>query len=270
MAIDLKGKPIVIAGASSGIGRATAIACARAGMPVVLGARRMSKLEEVAREIESLGGRAAAIECDVSKEGECEKLIELCAERFGPLYAAYANAGYGFEATSLDTGTQRWREIFEVNFFGTIRLLDAAIPTMLSEKRGHALICSSCLGRFPTPLYAAYTATKAAQHHLGRAMDVELRGRGVRVSTVHPIGTRTEFFDTAHSKSEDAKFTKRTPRFAMQHPETVAKAIVKCLRRPKPEVWTSFPTRTAIGIAAMFPKATDAVMRRMMRDGLKK
>jgi short-subunit dehydrogenase len=101
-------------------------------------------------------------------------------------------------------------------------------------------------------------------------MDVELRGRGVRVSTVHPIGTRTEFFDTAHSKSEDAKFTKRTPRFAMQHPETVAKAIVKCLRRPKPEVWTSFPTRTAIGIAAMFPKATDAVMRRMMRDGLKK
>jgi short-subunit dehydrogenase len=178
---------------------------------------------------------------------------------------------------------ERWREIFEVNFFGTIRLLDAVTPTMLCEGRGHLLICSSCLGRFPTPLYSAYTATKAAQHHLGRAMDVELRGRGVRVSTVYPIGTTTEFFETAHARSlenpgqrsaltrgtgKEPKFTKRAPRFTMQRPETVANAIVKCLRRPKPEVWTSFPTRTAIGLAAMFPTATGAVLRRMMRDGL--
>ncbi len=268
MAIDLTGKPIVIAGASSGIGRATALACARAGMPVVLGARRIDKLNEVAREIESLGGRAAAIECDVSRDGECEKLIELCAERFGPLYAAYANAGYGIEASALETGMQRWRDIFEVNFFGTIRLLDAAAPVMLREGRGHLLICSSCLGRFPMPLHAAYTATKAAQHHLGRAMDIELRGRGVRVSTVHPVGTKTEFFETAKERSEADTLRKNTPNFAMQRPDRVADAIVKCLRRPKPEVWTSFPTRVAFGFAAMFPRTTNAALRRMMREGL--
>lgn len=283
MAVDLTGKPIVIAGASSGIGRATALACARAGMPVVLGARRVEKLEDVAREIETIGGRAAVVECDVSVEGSCERLIETCASEFGPVYAAYANAGYGFEATTLDTGAQRWREIFETNFFGTLRLIDAATPVMLREGRGHVLICSSCLGRFPTPLYAAYTATKAAQHHVGRAMDVELRSRGVRVSTIHPIGTTTEFFDTAHQRSlespgqrsaltrgaeKEPKFTKRTPRFAMQSPEKVAGAIVKCLRRPKPEVWTSWSTRAAIGVAAMFPGATNAFLRRAMRDGL--
>lgn len=270
MAVDLTGKPIVIAGASSGIGRATALACARAGMPVVLGARRVEKLKEVAREIETIGGRAAVVECDVSLEGSCERLIETCAGEFGPVYAAYANAGYGFEASALETGAQRWREIFETNFFGTIRLIDAATPVMLKEGRGHVLICSSCLGKFPTPLYAAYTATKAAQHHVGRAMDVELRGRGVRVSTIHPIGTTTEFFDTAHAKSEGAKFTKRTPRFAMQRPEKVAGAIVKCLRRPKPEVWTSWSTRAAIGVAAMFPGATNAFLRRAMSDGLER
>lgn len=270
MVVDLTGKPIVIAGASSGIGRATALACARAGMPVVLGARRVEKLEQVAREVERIGGRAAVVESDVSIDGSCERLIEACAREFGPVYAAYANAGYGFEATALDTGMDRWRAIFETNFFGTLRLIDAATPVMLREGRGHVLICSSCLGRFPTPLYSAYTATKAAQHHLGRAMDVELRSRGVRVSTIHPIGTTTEFFDTAHAKSEGAKFTKRTPRFAMQSPEKVAKAIVKCLRWPKPEVWTSWPTRTAIGVAAMFPGATNAFLRRAMSDGLER
>ncbi|MGP1311000.1 MAG: SDR family NAD(P)-dependent oxidoreductase, partial [Phycisphaerales bacterium] len=223
---------------------------------------------EAAHEIEAFGGKAIAVECDVSEHGACERLVEACAERFGPVYAAYANAGYGFEAGARETGMQRWRDIFEVNFFGTLRLIEAATPTMLEEGRGHVLICSSCLGRFPTPLYSAYTATKAAQHHVGRAMDVELRGMGVRVSTIHPIGTRTEFFDTAHAKSEGAKFTKRTPRFAMQRPEKVADAIVQCLRKPKPEVWTSFTTRTAIGMAAMFPRATDAFLRRAMKDGL--
>lgn len=268
MAIDLQGKPIVIAGASSGIGAATARACARAGMPVVLGARRVERLEALAGEIEREGGRAAFAPCDVTIEGECERLVALCRERFGPVYGAYANAGYGFEAAAHRTTREQWREIFEANFFGTLRLLDAATPAMLEQGRGHLLICSSCLGRFPTPVYSAYSATKAAQHHVGRAMGVELRAKGVFVSTVHPIGTTTEFFDTAHARSDSAMFTKRTPRFAMQSPERVASAIVRCLRRPRPEVWTSWPTRTAIGLAAMFPRATDAFLRRAMRDGI--
>ena len=258
----------MIAGASSGIGAATARACARAGMPVVLGARRVDRLEALAHEIEREGGSAAIAPCDVTRDGDCERLVGLCAERFGPVYAAYANAGYGFEAAAHRTTPAQWREIFEANFFGTLRLLDAATPTMLELRRGHLLICSSCLGRFPTPVYSAYSATKAAQHHVGRAMGVELRGKGVFVSTVHPIGTTTEFFDTAHARSDGAQFTKRTPRFAMQSPERVADAIVRCLRRPRPEVWTSWPTRAAIGLAAMFPRATDAFLRRAMRDGL--
>jgi short-subunit dehydrogenase len=266
--IDLRGKPIVIAGASSGIGRATAVACARAGMPVVLGARRVDRLEALAGEVETLGGRAAFAQCDVSQDGDCERLVALCAERFGPVYAAFANAGYGFEASALDAGMERWRAIFEVNFFGTLRLIQAATPTMLREGRGHVLITSSCLGLLPTPLYAPYTASKAAQHHAGRAMDVELRARGVRVSTVHPIGTTTEFFDTAHALSAGAKFTKRSPRFAMQSPERVARAIVRCLKRPRPEVWTSRPVRTAICAGALFPRATNAFLARAMCDGL--
>lgn len=159
--------------------------------------------------------------------------------------------------------------MFETNFFGTWNVIEPVLPRMLKAGRGHILICSSCLARFSVPCFGTYCATKAAQHAIGRAMNVELRGKGVFTSTVHPVGTRTEFFDVAKELSDSAGATLdgHAPRWMTQTPETVGKAIVKCLRRPKPEVWPSWAWMVRIGmcLGGMAPKLSDRGVRRLMK-----
>jgi len=262
MPADLTGLPIVITGASSGIGRATALACAAAGMPVVLAARRTDRLEDAVGEIERKGGRAVAVECDVAREADCERAVAWCVERFGSVYSVFANAGYGLERAVHETPDPDLRRIFEVNLFGTMSIIRPALQHMLVARRGHVLICSSCLARMPIAHGGAYSATKAAQHHLARAMRIELAPKGVCVSSVHPIGTRTEFFEVAGS---DIK-TSGPPEAFMQSPGVVASRVVRCLRRPRPEaeVWpglVAHALRLTMAGVSVWPALGDAVMR---------
>lgn len=262
--IDLSGKPIAITGASSGIGAATAIACARAGMPVVIGARRMDKLAAVVDIITAAGGKAIAVPTDVTRPGDCQRLIDETVARFGSIYAVFANAGYGLESPVAEMADQALRDLFETNFYGTLNTITPALPHMRRAGRGHILICSSCLAKMTVPYYSAYSATKAAQNHIGRAMNLELRNEGIHVSTVHPIGTRTEFFDTVKKLNGGAKIVDHTPDRFMQPPERVANAIVRCLRRPKPEVWTSTFVRFGMALCNAFPGIEDFWLHRML------
>ncbi|MFI4917084.1 MAG: SDR family NAD(P)-dependent oxidoreductase [Phycisphaerales bacterium JB060] len=265
MAIDLAGKPIAITGASSGIGKATAIACARVGMPVALGARRIDKLQEVAGEVKRLGGSAVAIEMDATSDDQCRTFIERAERDLGPLRAVFANAGFGFERPMHETTDEQMREIFEVNFFGTLRVLGPAVERFVDQQAGHVLICSSSIGKMPIPGYGAYCATKAAQWHVGQAMRHELKPLGVHVSTVHPIGTRTEFFDEARRRSGGESLVENTPKAFIQPPERVARAIVRCLERPRAEVWTSLASRLGLGALSTFYGLGDLAMDRFAR-----
>jgi len=264
--IGLAGRPVCITGASSGIGRATALACARAGMPVAASARREELLDELVGEIRAAGGRAEAVVADVAEEGSGEAVARACERAFGPPYAVFANAGYGYEAAHHETDPSTVRAIFETNVFGTLRLIDAALPGMLERGAGHVLVCSSCLSALPTPFYGAYSATKSAQHHLASAMRVELRDRGVFVSTVHPVGTRTAFFEEAARRSESPRFLRagRDGPF-MQSPERVARAVVRCLERPRAEVWTSLAARLSLNLSAVAPGLRDRAFRAVIR-----
>src|SRR5258705_7257353 len=109
------------------------------------------------------------------------------------------------------------RAILECNFFGTMHTVRAALEPMRRNPpaadgiRGHILICSSCLAKMPVPLNGAYSATKAAQNHVGRAMRLELAGEGIAVSTVHPVGTTTEFFEEMARRSGVAQSIKHVP-----------------------------------------------------------
>lgn len=265
MAVDIAGKPILITGASSGIGRVTAFACARNGMPVVLAARREEKLREAAAEIERAGGRASVVACDVTDAASCEAAVERCAGEFGSVYAVFANAGYGYYEEAVPGDDARVRAIFETNFYGTLNIIRPALARMREAGRGHVLICSSILSIATIPNHSAYCATKAAQHHLGRALGMELRGTGVHVSTVHPIGTRTEFFEKSAERTAAGDQGKRveTPGFLMQRPERVARGVVRCLRRPRPEVWTSFGARMLAVTAAGMPRLTRWLVARV-------
>lgn len=264
--INLTGLPIAITGASSGIGAATAIACAEAGMPVALAARRADRLEAVVARITAASGRAIGVPTDVCSDDQCAAFIETAERALGPLYAVYANAGYGLEGPVHELSDADLRAIFDTNFFGSMRLVRAALPAMLRAGRGHILFCSSCLARMPLPFYGAYAATKACQLHLGRAMAYELAPRGIHVSTVLPVGTRTEFFDTVRDRLGGRPTVAHTPDAFMQPPERVARATVRCLRRPRAEVWTSLPVRIGMAICAAFPGIEGPVMRRMVRE----
>lgn len=258
---SLAGLPIAITGASSGIGAATAIACAAAGMPVALAARRLDKLREVEREITRAGGKAISVTCDVDAPEDGEKLVAATEEAFGPIYAVFANAGYGLEKSTLDTTDAELRAIFETNFFGTMHTVRPAARRMLEHGRGHVLICSSVVAKFGAAYFGAYCATKAAQNHVARAMRIELAPRGVEVSSVHPIGTRTAFFDVSRANSGGRSLMDHTPDAFMQPPERVARAVVACLRRPRPEVWTSTLPRLGMGLITMVPSLGDVTMR---------
>ena len=266
----LEGLPIAITGASSGIGRATALACARAGMPVALAARRADKLEATAAEIDRAGGRAIVVPTDVTDPEACERLVARTVEDFGSIHAVFANAGYGIEAPAHEIGAERTRAMFETNFYGTMNVVEPAVRRMLDRGRGHVLMCSSCVAKMSLPYFGAYCATKAAQNLVGRAMNLELRPHGVRCSTVHPVGTKTEFFDTARALSDGdgQSLEDHAPEFFMQRADTVAKAIVKCLRRPKPEVWPSWSrfVRLSMAICVAFPALGDLGVRRLVND----
>jgi short-subunit dehydrogenase len=263
---DLSGKAIIVTGASSGIGAATAVACAEAGMDVVLSARRAERLADVAREVATAGRRAEIVVGDVAEAETTRKLLAAAQDAFGGFHAVFANAGYGMARTAVEASPTDLRHIFEVNFFAAADLLQAAARRLLDEGRpGHLLMCSSCLAKFTLPRYSAYSATKAAQNHLCRAMNMELRRSGIHVSSVHPITTATEFFQESAARSGSSTLDGPAPGAArgmfVQSPRRVANAVVACLRRPRPEVWTSHTVRSVAAFMTFAPRVADLMLR---------
>lgn len=262
---DLAGRPIAITGASSGIGRATALACAKAGMPVVVGARRLDRLESLVAEIRAAGGRAEAVVCDVDQEADCRRLVETAVQKFGSIYAVFANAGFGLEGAADELTDEQLHGIIRTNFFGTMWTVRPALEHMRRAGRGHVLICSSCVSKMGLPFHAAYSATKSMQDHFGRALRIELADQGIHVSTLHPIGVSSEFSERVAQKAGGRRQAVRTPESMKQPPEYIASLVVACLRRPRGEVWTHLPTRLGMGLLTMLPGLADWYLARRLR-----
>jgi len=266
MARSLRNRTIIITGASSGIGAATALACAAEGMNIVINARRRDRLHDVASRIDAAGGNAHIVAGDVTSGGVNSRLLNECAHVFGGIDIVFANAGYGIDKPVAETTPEDIRAIFEVNLFAALDLLRRAAAHLIERSHtGHLLMCSSCLSKFTMPGYAAYSATKAAQNHFCRAMNIELRRHRIPVSSVNPITTRTEFHQVAARLSGrdpgDVFTPDHAPGIFVQRPERVASAVVRCLRRPKPEVWTSVIVRATAAVGTMFPRFIDAAIR---------
>ena len=269
MAVDLRDKSIIITGASSGIGAATAVAAARAGMHVVLNARRLDRLTGVAELVEQSGRRAEIVVGDVREPGLSLRLLETAERSFGGFHAVFANAGFGVELPVVRMSEASLRELFETNFFASVELTRLAALRLIEARRpGHLLMCSSCVAKFTLPQFAAYSASKAAQAHFCRAMRFELQPHGIEVSSVHPVTTETEFFEQASVRSgRDVRSNvhDHSPRWLVQSPDLVAEAIVRCLRRPRSEVWTSRLVLFSAGLFTMWPWLLDLVLRREAR-----
>ena len=255
--VPLEGKTILITGASSGIGEATARACIRVGMKCVITARREYLLKKLCEE---LGSSCSYVAGDVTENGFNQHLLG----EAGDVYAIFANAGHGLDQTILENNMEQFKGLFELNLFASVELASLAAKRMAKNKSGHILLCASCLSKFATPQHGAYCASKSALEAVAKSMRMELKKENVLVSTVHPIGTRTEFFDAsaARSGNDISDFEHQTPSWLMQPPEKVANAIVKCLRKPRSEVWTSFPMHLASAAFSAMPRLAQIAISR--------
>jgi NADP-dependent 3-hydroxy acid dehydrogenase YdfG len=188
---------LLITGASSGIGAATARRAAETGYRVVLGARREDRLRELADE---LGGaqRAIAVRCDVSDWEDDQALARAALDSFGRIDAVFANAGFGAQRGFLEESIEHWRSMVLTNVLGTALTIRATLPHLLERGSGHYLITSSVAGRRVVP-GSLYSATKWAVTAIGEALRSELRqmhdNTSIRVTLIEPGMTDTEFFD---------------------------------------------------------------------------
>jgi NADP-dependent 3-hydroxy acid dehydrogenase YdfG len=206
---------LLITGASSGIGAATARHAAAAGWRLVLAARSQEKLDALAGE---LGGaeRALAASCDVTEWDEQQALAERALSTYGQIDAVFANAGFGGPRGFLADTPEHWREMVLTNVYGAALTLRATIPA-LKHSRGHLLLTSSVAGRRALP-GSLYSCTKHAVTAMGEAARLDLNGTGVRVTLIEPGVVDTPFFE-------------RRPSDAL-HDDDIARAVIYALAQP--------------------------------------
>lgn len=182
----------VVTGASSGIGAAVAVALALEGHPVVLGARRVERLEEVAGKIRAEGGEALALPLDLTDGASVDAFAATADERLGPIEIVVSNAGEVLPATALSITADEFAHQVQVNLLGAHRLVRALGPGMVERQRGDIVFVTSDVVRLPRPYMAAYVTAKHGLEGLARAMQMELEGSGVRVGMVRPGPAATE------------------------------------------------------------------------------
>jgi 3-oxoacyl-[acyl-carrier protein] reductase len=229
---DLKDAVVVITGASAGIGQATARELARAGARVVLGARRRERLEALEAEFP---GQAVAVEMDVRSPDDSRRLVREAVDRFGRVDSLVANAGIGMYGGILDRTDDELATMLDTNIAGTVWPIRAAVPEMLKTGRGDIVIVASVAGFRGGADEAVYASTKFAQVGLAGSLDRELRDKGIRVTTIGPAGTATEFAIGA-GRTEDMPELR-----AYLKPEDIAFAIRTVLEQPRrirTQYWT--------------------------------
>jgi short-subunit dehydrogenase len=259
--MDLKGTVAAITGASSGIGLAVAEHLAGEGVAVVLGARRLDRLDEAVTRIRAGGGRAESVAMDVTCETDVVQLVTRAQHSFGRLDIMVCNAGFGYYGTVEEMETDVMRRMMDVNFMGTFYGTRAALPVFRRQGHGHLIFVSSIVGKRGIPLMGGYSATKAAQSVLAESLRSEFSGTDIQVSAVFPVSTTTEFRD-AMARDFGHQVSGLGPTQAV---DVVARAIVRCIRRPSAEVYPHRPSRALAVLNAVAPAFTDALMRKYGR-----
>lgn len=251
----------MITGASAGIGAACARAFAARGVAVALAARRADRLDAVARGVATAGGRALAVPADVTSEAAMRSLVTRTLTAYGRLDVLVCNAGVGFLGPPEETTPEIVSRLMEVNFLGTVHAIRAALPHFEAQGHGHLLIVSSIVARRPIPGYEAYAASKAAQAAFGEALRARYSGSRLHVSLVYPISTETEF--RAAMRRDYGQVTEGVG--PQQRAEDVAAAMLRCLERPRAEVFPYRPSRALALMTVLAPTISDRIARRYGR-----
>jgi NADP-dependent 3-hydroxy acid dehydrogenase YdfG len=228
---ELSGQVVAITGASSGIGEATALACAGAGAAVALAARRSDRIEELAGRIVGDGRRALAVASDVGEEDQARAFVERAHAELGRLDVLINNAGVMLLGPIENAPTEEWRRMIHANVFGVLYCTHAALPIMRAQGSGHIVNVSSVAGRFARAGSGVYNLTKFGVGAFSESLRQEGVGIGVRVTTIEPGAVATEL--AGHNRPEVLEQMRR--RFEGVTPlssQDIAEAILYAISQP--------------------------------------
>lgn len=227
---EIAGKVVAITGASSGIGAATALLLAGRGAKVVLGARRVERLEALAARIAAAGGEVAYIGTDVKRRADVAGLVRLATERFGRLDVLINNAGIGPISLLDDLRVEDWEEMIDVNIKGVLYGIAAALPVFRRQDSGHFINVVSTAGLKIVPLQAVYAGTKNAVRAISEGLRQEA-GPTLRVTVISPGFVHTDFAESMTDPAVKAQILATRDKLAIA-PEAIAQAIAFAIGQP--------------------------------------
>jgi short-subunit dehydrogenase len=251
---------IVITGASSGIGAATAWRFAQEGYRVVLAARRFDRLEALAKKIITSGGQAYPVLTDITKLTDIHQLVLATIEKYDQIDLLFNNAGFGRLSwlESLDPVNDIEAQI-QVNLLGVIQTTRAVLPVMIEQRRGHIINMASVAGLIAAPTYSIYAATKFALRGFSEALRREVSGYGIKVSVIYPGGVATEFSEHIGMRRKSGITTPNRMRLSA---EQVAEAVWRLSEKPKRSMVIPPIYRAATVFNALFPGLVDWIIEK--------
>lgn len=251
----LTGKVVLITGASSGIGAATARLCAAQGARVLLAARRENRLMKLAQELGE--ERALPVVCDVRNRDDVHQAFHMALRHLGGLDVVVNNAGRGMYAPVAEMDLTAWQELWSTNVQGALHVMQEAAHTLGAG--GVIVNVASIAGKVTAPHMGGYSATKFALVALSDALRMELARRSIRVVTVYPGSTETEFRKQAIGSGQ--MVDKRITRVSA---ERVAQSIVAAAAGGRSHVWVTWQDHAAAKLGQMFPGLTERVLSRTL------
>ena len=246
---------ILITGASSGIGAASARLFARNGYRVILAARRLERLETLASEIRDSGGEALAISTDVSHLDQIENMVRTALDAFGQIDVLLNNAGFGRMGNLQNFDPIKDIDLqLNVNLKGAIYATRAVLPHMIERRMGHIINMASIAGFIAPPRYSIYSASKFGLRGFTEGLRREVRKNGIRVSGIYPGGAATEFVQ--HTGLEpDRKF--KTPKLLKLTADDVARTVFSVVKRPRRTVVIPRVMWVSVWLNGLFPGLVD-------------
>jgi NADP-dependent 3-hydroxy acid dehydrogenase YdfG len=234
MAGTLEGKVALVTGASSGIGEATAVALANEGAAVALGARRADRLESLRERIESGGGRAVAIETDITDEDQAHSFVDSAREQLGGIDILVNNAGVMLLGPVTGADTAEWKRMVEVNLLGLLYTTHAALGPMTEQGSGHIVNLSSVAGRIATMGSAVYNLTKWGVGAFSEGLRQEVLHGGVRVTIIEPGFVETELQGHNENPMVQEQIQKMQEQIGdLLQADDIADAILYAVTRPQ-------------------------------------
>ncbi len=251
---------VFITGGSAGIGAALGIAFAREGARVVLAARHQDPLDQVVQKIQESGGEAMAVACDVTDRPSLDAAVRKIADTFGGIDIVVANAGFGVSGRLQDLTTGDYRRQFDLNFFGMLDTIYAALPE-LKKSRGRLVLISSIMGKFGRPGSSPYASSKHAVCGLADSLYYELIDQGVAVTCINPGLVESHFRMVDNQNKFQADLPDPAPRFFVVPADTAARAILNAVYRRKKEVTITGHGKALVFLTRHFPGLARIALR---------